>query len=349
MHKCDTCNKIFKSNTCKLIHIREKHTFKKCTFKQCKFCEKNFYSANNIYLKCEECRGLQAQLNTNDLTSNTYIYNDNKRYYLYRGEIKQVCPEYRCINDISCEKHKAITFCKGCNNGFEKNGFNFCTNCRNKNDKSKNKSRYKLYQLKTKLGGVCVQCKDNDMFKLEFDHINPKIKTGQITRMNPLNWDNELNNIQLLCGNCHRLKSLKDNLKVNDINKYTKFKNNRKNIVQNIKKEIGKCQNCQWSCEDKEELSYVLDFDHIYENKIKQISDLYSFKIETLLQEISKCRLLCRNCHQLRTCLQKNQKILNIYYSEEQINKFKSILNDASLMKINNQEVLTILKKNFSF
>jgi hypothetical protein len=45
----------------------------------------------------------------------------------------------------------------------------------------KTKYRENLKQLKIDLGGKCVECNCDDLFKLEFDHINPKLKTKQIT------------------------------------------------------------------------------------------------------------------------------------------------------------------------
>ena len=61
------------------------------------------------------------------------------------------------------------------------------------------KYRLDLLQLKIQLGGECINCKCNELFKLEFDHINPKLKTKQITKMSKEEWYKEIDNIQL-CG-----------------------------------------------------------------------------------------------------------------------------------------------------
>jgi 5-methylcytosine-specific restriction endonuclease McrA len=49
-------------------------------------------------------------------------------------------------------------------------------------------------------------CGELDMFRLEFDHIDSFKKIKQITKSRG-NLENEINNIQLLCGNCHRIKT----------------------------------------------------------------------------------------------------------------------------------------------
>ena len=61
--------------------------------------------------------------------------------------------------------------------------------------------RNHLVHLKKQLGGECVNCKCRDLFKLEFDHIDPSLKTKQITKISKSNIEKELENIQLLCGN----------------------------------------------------------------------------------------------------------------------------------------------------
>ena len=57
------------------------------------------------------------------------------------------------------------------------------------------------------LGGCCVSC--NSKQNLEFDHINPALKT---TRQSPLSMGRdkmiqEAENLQILCHDCHQKKS----------------------------------------------------------------------------------------------------------------------------------------------
>ena len=203
-----------------------------------------------------------------------------------------------------------------------------------------------MYYLKIKLGGKC-ECECSDLFKLEFDHIDPKIKSKQITRMSnsDIKFDEEIENIQLLCGNCHRIKSFKEQQqKMNKIiSKDRKFKNKRIKFINNIKKEIG-YQICKWNSNDIG-FSYCLNFDHISGNKYKQISDLYNHSLETLTNEILKCRLLCRCCHQLYTCIQRGGKMLKIYYNDKTIKDFEKKFQDDNLNKIFQKEIEQALIK----
>jgi len=347
---CNICNKNFTSKSTYYIHNREIHTHNNCKYIKCNFCEKDFYSPifnkNKkipYYLKCEKCRELQLKLNTNDLKSNSYVYKDDNRYYLNKGNYIQVCHIYNCNfethnDNKKCQNHFDVNtnLCRGnkCNNYFISNEFNFCENCRCRDNISKMKTRYNLYDLKIKLGGKCKHCDCLELFKLEFDHINPKLKTKQITRIHPDKLEKELENIQLLCNICHRIKSFNEQ----KITRNKSNKDDKKNIVKEIKRKINGCQICNWTHENDEILSYCLDFDHIYGEKYQQISNLFSYKKEILLDEIEKCRILCRSCHQMWTCFQRGGKMLDVYYNKEQIEYFRNLLdNNDKNIEYNNQ------------
>lgn len=249
-------------------------------------------------------------------------------------------------NNKKCDLHINVDtiLCRGnkCNNYFISNEFNFCQNCREINNKTKMKSRYKLYDLKIKLGGECTNCKCKELFKLEFDHINPKFKTNQITKIHPDKLEKELENIQLLCNICHRIKTYKERDQIIELKtKNSKCKDDKKKLVQKIKRHIGGCQICNWTHQDDNILSYCLDFDYIYGEKYKQISNLYLCKKERILDEIEKCRLICRSCHQMFTCFQRGGKMLDIYYNKNQIENFRNLLDNS----IKNIEYNIIIKE----
>ena len=47
---------------------------------------------------------------------------------------------------------------------------------------------------------------------------------------------------------------------------------------------------------------YVMDFDHNDDNdKVGDIAHMLSFSLETIKEEISKCDVVCANCHRIRT------------------------------------------------
>ena len=46
---------------------------------------------------------------------------------------------------------------------------------------------------------------------------------------------------------------------------------------------------------------YVMDFDHISDNKSFSISEKRWLNISEMMKEIEKCDLVCANCHRIRT------------------------------------------------
>lgn len=58
-------------------------------------------------------------------------------------------------------------------------------------------------------------------------------------------------------------------------------------------------------CEEKFPY-YVMDFDHLGDNKEAQISKMISgVSLERIKQEIEKCDIVCANCHRIRTHVRK--------------------------------------------
>lgn len=356
------CNKHFLSSSTLHIHKKEKHTYNNTIIINCKGCLKDFYSViftknkkQFSIKKCEECRDLQKKLSTNDIIHNTYIYDNNKqRFFIDKGKAIQVCSIYTCQESFPCKYHlnECIVQCNGskCNNCYIKNELNQCNKCIERSHTSKNKFRQKLKMFKEDLGGKCVDCGFDELFFLEFDHIDPSKKTIQITRSSPEKWENERNNLELRCGRCHRIKNelFYDQYKNNKLlNKNQICKLDKKSFVKLIKRKIGQCQLCNWTINDKDKMCCALDFDHIIDNKRNQISNLYNLKKQSIIEEILKTRLICRHCHELYTCLQRGGKALKFYYSEEQIEYFKQKLYDITLIQKSRAEIINILNSIF--
>lgn len=53
--------------------------------------------------------------------------------------------------------------------------------------------------------------------------------------------------------------------------------------------------------------SEVMEFDHVTQAKLGNISELLDFSTEQLLAEISRCELVCANCHRQRTALRRTE------------------------------------------
>lgn len=47
--------------------------------------------------------------------------------------------------------------------------------------------------------------------------------------------------------------------------------------------------------------SYVMQYDHIADNKVSPVAKIYGSAWSTIMEEIAKCELVCANCHAIRT------------------------------------------------
>lgn len=74
-----------------------------------------------------------------------------------------------------------------------------------------------------------------------------------------------------------------------------KYHLRRQAFVQELKR--VPCTDCKL-----EYPHYVMDFDHVIGKKVGNINDLaQSRSIESLKEELSKCEVVCSNCHRTRT------------------------------------------------
>lgn len=270
---------------------------------------------------------------------NIVIKNNNRYKVFPNSGCRKLCKLETCTAIASgdfCRKHKPQIIndnqkqCHRCLNiksitEFKKNDIEYknCIKCINYKQKSTlirhQDRRTFLLQMKIDIGGECVDCKTKDLEVLEFDHITDD-KITEIRRIH--NYEGmlmEAKKTQLRCANCHFIKT---KLKVKNIendkkstNFSRKYRENAKNYVNDIKINSNGCSNCNWF--DINNLQ-VLHFDHI-EEKTKQhnISRLVSTgrSLKLIEKEISKCRLLCANCHRKRTLRQFNYPILTIINS----------------------------------
>lgn len=170
-----------------------------------------------------------------------------------------------------------------------------CSTCREymfqRNDKIAN------HYLNIKMeSGPCIDCGNDDIRVLEFDHVDRDTKRFNVSNCGSIKkLEEEMKKCVLRCGICHR--------------KRTKIQCNHgigilrrgKIHIDNIKKDIGSCAHCGWY---DDECLEALEFDHIDPNtKKNSISTMVanSESIENIDIEIQKCQLLCVNCHKLKT------------------------------------------------
>ena len=145
------------------------------------------------------------------------------------------------------------------------------------------------------LGGECKFCGENNFFKLEFHHLDPNNKEYNLNEIKSYRWsliENEIKKCILVCRNCHAEIHFDDK------------SSTRSNINKNtflMYKNIFSCEKCGY---DKHNCS--LDFHHNNsDNKdieLSQVSIIFNSiqdLTDKLENEISKCSVLCKNCHRL--------------------------------------------------
>ena len=89
---------------------------------------------------------------------------------------------------------------------------------KNKEDMVRWRKRYRrrlrqhLFDILTE--SKCVKCGITDPLVLEFDHLDPSTKVGCISALTPhissAELDKEIAKCQVLCANCHRIKTAED-------------------------------------------------------------------------------------------------------------------------------------------
>ena len=138
------------------------------------------------------------------------------------------------------------------------------------------------------LGGKCEICGNDDVFCLDFHHIGKK--EFDVSDYRSSRWSNiekEIKECKLLCRNCHAELHCDSNTKRHD----------RKTQILDS---IGgvKCEKCSYMGKNHASL----DFHHLKDKKFI-ISDRLGNEckaiatVQELMDEISKCTVLCKNCH----------------------------------------------------
>jgi hypothetical protein len=147
---------------------------------------------------------------------------------------------------------------------------------------------------KEKQCSICGYNENTDI--LVFHHRDPTKKEYKISKRNASNPEilkKEIEKCNLLCPNCHRelhWKETQDNLKEN-VSESTIKKRKYQEWFNELKRDG--CKKCG------EKRFYALDYHHNGKDKEYEIHKMVRSKAskKKLLKEISKCTLLCANCH----------------------------------------------------
>ena len=156
----------------------------------------------------------------------------------------------------------------------------------------------------TELKTACVQCAFADVRSLHFDHISRDNKSFNISSSQSIRKiKDEIQKCQVLCAFCHALKTRDEHEK----NRRDKSLRTKRvlftGVLNRMKLETFKsCEHCSRAVVAGQEQAF--HFDHIDPTeKLSDISALanHGLCLETLLEEVTKTRLLCANCHAIRT------------------------------------------------
>lgn len=160
------------------------------------------------------------------------------------------------------------------------------------NKRRRHKDYAKIQAIKE--GAPCLDCGLSfPYFVMDFDHRDPETKRADVSALIKCGyaWSivlDEISKCDLLCACCHRMRTYKGN------NSYRtrRFQHHRA-VLDELKKSTP-CLDCGGLFEPA-----AMDFDHIGD-KTANIAALVGVSNVALLDELSKCHLVCANCHRVR-------------------------------------------------
>jgi transposase len=157
--------------------------------------------------------------------------------------------------------------------------------------------RLRWIHLVAHKGGKCNRCGESDKSCMEFHHVDPTEKDDQISYIimgyggkgsYASSWERalaEVEKCELLCRNCHYLE--------HTVEGYTDSKSGKR------KKKLLDMAS-QHSCIDcGESRQSILEFHHIG-GKDFTLGKTESHTVDELSSELSKCEVVCKNCHKKR-------------------------------------------------
>lgn len=85
----------------------------------------------------------------------------------------------------------------------------------------------------------------------------------------------------------------------------------QKERAREVKKKIDKIKSVPCMDCGKTYHPFVMDFDHTSDDKLFNVSRVYSHSWSTIQREIEKCDVVCSNCHRLRTLARYSQPVVS--------------------------------------
>lgn len=160
-----------------------------------------------------------------------------------------------------------------------------------------------------------------ELLILEFDHLSEKeqrergllkadeiyeAKKGDLGSLNKKDRTKEVKKTQLICCKCHVIETIKreiENRNGEPQKNKTPSEREKTEYINEIKK--SGCSCCGFY---DETLLRFLEFDHL--NPLEKVAEICAMKmslaysLQDLIEEIKKCRILCRHCHKIHTAKQ---------------------------------------------
>lgn len=198
----------------------------------------------------------------------------------------------------------------------------------------KKKKRLEAKQIVKDAKNVpCMDCgKTYPHYVLDLDHMDGYIKIDKVSsiasRGTIEQTKEEIKKCQVVCANCHRLRTAKQFPYNNKSGpRYTLFRE----ILDKLKS--APCVEC-----GNIFLPIQMDFDHIKGNKIDKISNMLrdGCEIKLFIEEVKKCENVCVNCHRVRTFTNERNSNYPSNYDYDTIEQYMT--KEAEEIK-NRQEV----------
>lgn len=152
--------------------------------------------------------------------------------------------------------------------------------------------KFLIFIDELKKGKPCADCgKIFPSYVMEYDHVlgKKRFNIGKMTNHKRDRVLEEISKCDLICCACHRIRS-HARRKHSKIPKVVAF-----HTWINILKS-NPCVDCGQTFPPE-----AMDYDHFRGDKVSGVSQMWSWSPEKVQLEISKCELVCANCHRERT------------------------------------------------
>ena len=225
-----------------------------------------------------------------------------------------------------------------------------CLPCREQRN-SKIRPTEVFYQSLKASMEACIKCGDNDPDHLEFNHIVPETKNGEVGKMGTIaKQKEERKGCNSMCKKCHIVHTYTFQRPEPMARPDSDRVQRARNFVNNYKISLCGCQNP--NCKDKFDKNVLAfyEFHHKdYRTKLYKISAMVGagYSIKAIKKELEKCILLCSYCHKKETIAEWGKR--KEYYTsldrpltKRKKQETKLTLDDAKeIRRLYNEENLT--------